>query len=296
MPMLNSSVAERERRVRGILLMIMAFAFFASLDASAKYLAQAHPTVQIVWVRYAGHFLVALLWFSARHGSKVWRSRSLGLQIVRSLLLFLATLCNFFALRYLQLAETASIFFTVPLIVAALSVPLLGERVGPRRWSAVFVGFAGVLIIVQPGLGVVHWAAGFSLLAAFCTALYLIATRKLAGVDDASTTQFYTAFVGFMMLTPVVPWYWTPPTESTIWVMAGVAVFGAVGHYVLVVAHHLAPAPVLAPFSYTQMVWMTLLGYLIFADIPGPSTVLGSSIVIGSGIYLWCRERTRSAN
>ena len=190
---------------QGIALMVAAFTVFAGLDATAKYLVQFYPTGQVVWARYTGHCVIALLIFWPRHGLAVLRTRHLGTQIFRSLLLFMGTCGNFIALQYLQLAETSAIFFSVPLFVAVFSVPLLGEKIGPRRWTAILVGFLGVMLVVRPGLGLIHWAAGISLLTAISISLYQIITRKLAGVDATVTTQFYTALVGTIAITPLVP-------------------------------------------------------------------------------------------
>jgi len=219
------------------------------------------------------------------------RARNLKLQIIRGLLLAGSTVCNFLALRYLQLAETASIAFSNPLWVCALSVPLLGEKVGPRRWMAVLVGFIGVLIIVRPGMSGFQPAALISVTSALFTALYQLATRKIAAYDSALTTMFYTAAVGTAALLPAMPTVWVMPDLAGWLLMMLVGAFGAVGHQLLIVAHRLAPAAVLAPFSYSQIVMMVLIGYVVFGDLPDLWTVAGGAIVIASGIYLFYRER-----
>jgi len=283
-------------RIRGIALMVIAFAFFAALDTCAKFLSASMATPQIVWARYVGHLVIALLIFAPMGGWNFWRTERLGLQILRSLFLFGATVCNFIALRYLQLAETAAIFFTVPLLVAALSVPLLGEHVGTRRWTAVLVGFAGVLIIVRPGFGLVHWAVLLSLATAVLAALYMITTRKLSHSERDVTTQFYTALVGAVIIMPLVPFDWQMPTGANLGAMIAIGVLGGIGHFILIVAHRLAPAPTLAPFIYVHIIWMVGLGYFVFNDLPDQWTMLGAAVVVGSGLYLLHRERaTRRA-
>ncbi len=290
----GASVGEAASRVRGIALMVAAFSLFALLDASAKFLSGELPTAQIVWARYVGHLAIVLVVYAALGRWQVWRTANLKLQVVRSALLLLGTTLNFMALRHLQLAETASIAFSIPLWVAVLAVPLLGERIGMRRWGAVIAGFLGVLIIVRPGFGLLHWAVFLSLAMALITALYQIATRKLAPVDHPDTTQFYTAMVGACALAPLAPITWTVPASATTLVpLVALGVCGALGHYLLILAHRLAPAPILAPFSYTQIVWMVGLGYLVFGDLPDAWTLAGGAVVVGSGLYLLHRERVR---
>jgi drug/metabolite transporter (DMT)-like permease len=278
--------------VRGIILMIVAFAFFAGLDACAKFLSASMATPQIVWARYAGHLVVALLMFAPMGVWDFWRTDRLGLQLLRSLFLFAATACNFVALRYLQLAETAAIFFTVPLIVAALSVPMLGEHVGPRRWTAITIGFVGVLIVVRPGFGLVHWAVFLSFGAAFFASLYMITTRKLSHSERDVTTQFYTALIGAAIMMPFVPFGWQTPTGINLGIMIVIGILGGIGHFILILAHRFAPAPILAPFVYVQIIWMVGLGFFVFSDLPDRWTILGAAVVVGSGLYLLYRERT----
>ncbi|WP_420347353.1 DMT family transporter [Pelagibius sp.] len=277
--------------LQGIALMIAAFTTFAALDTTAKYLVQFYPPEQVVWARYTGHAVLALLILWPRNGAALLRSQRLGTQVLRSLLLFATTCTNFVALQYLQLAETSAIFFSTPLIVALLSVPLLGERIGPRRWTAILIGFLGVLVVVRPGLGLMHWAAGLSLLTALGAALYQITTRKLAGVDPAATTQFYTALVGTLAITPLVPFTWQAPDLTGVLLMALLGVLGGFGHWLLILAHRMAPAPILAPFNYTQIAPMVLLGFLVFGDLPDIWTVTGAGVVLASGLYLFYRER-----
>lgn len=288
----NLTVQPRENApLQGIALIITAFAIFAGLDSTAKYLVQFYPPQQVVWARYTGHCVFALLIFWPRNGFAILRTRHLGTQILRSMFLFLATCSNFVALQYLQLAETSAIFFSTPLLIAVFSVPLLGERIGPRRWTAILVGFIGILIVVRPGLGLMHWAAFLSLLAATGAALYQIITRKLAGVEAAATTQFYTALIGTLFITPFVPFGWQAP-DLTGWLLMGlVGALGGIGHWMLILAHRLAPAPILAPFTFSQIVPMVLLGFLVFGDLPDAWTLSGAAVVLSSGLYLLYRER-----
>jgi drug/metabolite transporter (DMT)-like permease len=217
------------------------------------------------------------------------------LQAGRSLLLLASTALNFIALQYLQLTETVSIMFATPLLVALLAGPLLGEWAGPRRLAAIGVGFLGVLVVTRPGFGL-HPAAFLSLTGAVCYALYSIATRVLAGSDSSATTMFYSGLAGVLLVAPVVPWVWSVPASGLVWLMMIVlGAMGAFGHWLLILAHARAPAPVLAPFIYTQIIWMIALGFLVFGDLPDGWTLAGSAIVIASGLYLLYRERVRAA-
>lgn len=277
--------------VRGILLIIAAFCTFSLLDTTAKYLVQSYPIGQVVWARYVGHVVLAAALLLPRYGVDLLRSQRPGLQVVRSLLLFGSTCANFAALQFLQLAETSSIMFSTPFMVAVLAVPLLGERIGPRRWAAIGIGFFGVLIVIRPGFGLIHWAAGLSLLCALFGAFYQITTRQLAGVDRAVTTQFYSALVGAVAITPLVPFVWQTPDLKGALLMLCLGAFGGFGHWLLILAHRLAPAPILAPFSYVQLLPMILLGYLVFGDFPDAWTLAGAGVVLTSGLYLLYRER-----
>lgn len=277
--------------LRGILLMVCAVSTFSLLDTTAKYLVQTYPVGQVVWARYLGHVVLAATLLLPLHGRGLLVTQRPGLQVLRSLFLFGSTCANFAALQFLQLAETSSILFSTPFMVVMLAVPLLGEHIGPRRWAAIGVGFLGVLIVIRPGLGLVHWAASLSLLCALFGACYQITTRKLAGVDRAVTTQFYSALVGALVITPLAPFVWrTPDLEGAI-LMVCLGAFGGFGHWLLILAHRLAPAPILAPFSYVQLLPMILLGYLVFGDFPDHWTLIGAGIVLASGLYLLYRER-----
>lgn len=279
-------------RLNGILLMSVAFVLFTLLDTSAKYLGQSLPPAQIAWARFFGHLLLACIWFLPQYGLGLLRTRRPGLQLLRSGFLLGATFFNFIALQHLQLTTTAAILFASPLLIAGLSVPLLGEQVGRRRWTAILVGFVGVLIIIRPGFGLVHWAILLSLCSCLSGALYNIATRKLAGSDQAATIHFFTPVVGVALLSPAMPFVWQTPGHWLDWLLlVATGLFGGFGHYLVILAHRLAPAPILAPFIYPQILYMTLAGYLVFGHIPDPWVAAGASVVIASGLYLWYRER-----
>jgi drug/metabolite transporter (DMT)-like permease len=287
--------SERRQRLTGIALMCGAVACFACLDSSAKFLGRDMSVVQVVWARYAGAFVLAFILSNPLSHPGLVRTKRPALQIGRSLALLLSSFLNFLALRYLQLDQALAITFSTPFLVAVLAGPILDEWVGVRRWAAIGVGFLGVLVVARPGFGSVHPAALFSLAAAFTLAFYNVTTRLLARTDSSETTLFYSNFVGFVATTPMLPWVWTPPKDALdISLMAAVGAFGAIGHYLLIVAHRFTPASVLSPFMYTQLLWAGTLGYLVFDDVPNHWTLAGAGIVVGSGLYLLHRERIRS--
>ena len=290
----------RTPRLTGILLMCGAVACFALLDTTAKYLNLYMATLQVVWARYTGAFLFPFIVSNPWTRPGLMRTGQPALQIVRSFLLLGSTLGNFLALRYLQLDEAIALVFSTPFFVAALSGPLLGEWVRWRRWTAIGVGFLGVLVVTRPGPDTFQPAALLSLAAALCYALYSIITRRLARTDSNETTLFYSNLVGVLALIPVVPFVWTTPTDPlVIALMVASGAMGSAGHYLLIAAHRLAPASVLSPFIYTGIVQVIALGYLVFGDVPNRWTLVGCAIVISSGLYLIHRERmaraTRSA-
>lgn len=286
---------ERRRRLVGIALMCGAVLSFSCLDATAKWLNQSLDPILTVWVRYVGSVAFVALFVNAWTTPGVARTRRPWLQAGRSVLLLASTALNFVALQYLQLTETISILFATPFLVALLAVFFLGERVGPRRLAAIAVGFLGVLVITRPGLGGVHPAAFLTVAGTVCYALYSVATRILAASDSSATTMFYSGLAGVVLVTPVVPLVWSVPDSGLVWtMMILVGAYGALGHWLLILAHARAPAPVLSPFIYTQIVWMIALGYLVFGDVPDGWTLAGSAIVIASGLYLLYRERVRA--
>jgi len=265
---------------------------FAGLDTTAKWLSHSTDPLLGVWARYVSSVVLVSLVVNPWSVPGLARTRRPWLQAGRSVLLLLSTVCNFFALQYLQVAQTTSIMFAAPLLVALAAGPLLGEWAGPRRLAAIGGGFVGVLIITRPGAGM-HPAALLCVFGTTCYAFYAISTRVLAASDSSATTLFYSGLAGVALLTPLVPFIWSTPSLLVLSMMAATGVFGAVGHWLLILAHARAPAPVLAPFLYTQLIWVTILGYLVFGDVPDRWTLIGASVVIASGLYLLYRERGR---
>jgi drug/metabolite transporter (DMT)-like permease len=291
--LLAAPASPQRLRLKGIALMSAALACFACLDTIAKWLGTSMNPMQVVWTRYTAALVFVLIIFNPLRDRSVLITRRPWLQAVRSTLLFGSTALNFFALQYLQLDQTVSIMFSTPFIVAIISGPLLGEWIGPRRWAAVIVGFIGVLVVTQPWSGQMHWAMLLTLSGSCCYATYNILTRMLAGFDSAGTTSIYSVAFGAIVASAIVPWFWTTPESLGVVVgMVAIGALGAFGHWLLIIAHGYAPAGILAPFIYSQIIWMIGLGWAVFAQVPAPNTLVGAGIVIASGLYLLFRERT----
>lgn len=276
----------------GILWMLLAICLFVSMDATAKYLSQAYPVPQVVWARYAFHVLIVCLALNWRI-PRLLASQRVGLQLVRSLLLVATTGCFFLALSLMPLADASAMMLVAPLIVTGLSVPLLGEPVGVRRWCAVVVGFLGALVMLRPGAGVFDWTALLPLFAATLYAFYQIATRLLAHRDPPETTILYTGLVGALAACALVPWFWRPPDGEGWVIMVAVGSLGGASQFALIKAFQAAPAAVVSPFGYSNMIWAILFGLVLFGDFPDWHTLVGAFVLIASGLYVWYRERVR---
>lgn len=287
-------VAPIESRANfAIALVLLSQLALLVLDISAKWLSvEGVPTTEIVFVRYGMHLLLLLVLFLPVTGPNMMVSNNWKLEILRGICLLFTTGLNFLAMRYLPLTVTSAIQFTSPLIICAMSGPLLGEQVGWRRWAAIGVGFIGILVIVRPGSEAFHPAALLSVGCAFFLALFSILTRKLAGVDTAQTQQFYAGAVPVILLAPVALTDWTWPSQPISWV--AFFIMGAVGlggHYLNSVAHRFAAPATLAPFSYLSLLYMAMASWLIFNQPPDQWFILGATIIIASGLYIWLRER-----
>ena len=291
-----SARASRQRsRLIGIGLMCLALLCFSGLDATAKWVNRSVDPLVTVWARYVSAAALTFIFINPWTKPGAVATRRLPLQLARSFMLFLSTICNFVALQYLQLVEALSIVFSTPLIVTLLAGPILGERIGMPRLIAVCVGFIGVLVVARPGLGTMHPAALLSLTGAVAYAFYGITTRMLASTDSSATTIIYSSLAGIVLMTPLLPWVWTTPSSPLTWALLTMTgLFGAIGHWLLVLAHARAPAVILSPFIYSQIVWMLALGYIVFGDWPDPWTFAGAGIVIASGLYLLYREQAKS--
>jgi drug/metabolite transporter (DMT)-like permease len=275
--------------------MCIAIVSFSFLDATAKYIVTfaALPVLQVAWFRFFSHAVLNAIAFGPRSSLLAFKSNRPWLQLLRGFLLFSTTALNFAALRYLQLDLIATMFFLSPFIVAVLAGPFLGEWIGWRRFMAIMVGFSGVLLIVRPGFGGVHWAIIYSVGATAGYACYNVLTRYLARHDSSLVTQIHTPIAGTILLFPAAAYFWIWPTDMLTWVLLfATGAIGGSGHYLLILAHRNTPAPILAPFTYVGIVSQTALGYLVFSDVPSWWTLGGGAVIISSGLYLLYRERT----
>jgi drug/metabolite transporter (DMT)-like permease len=278
-------------RLTGIGLISLTYLLFTLLDGSAKWLVGAVPLVVVVWLRFVTHVLFAGAVLFPIRGLALLKTRHLRWHLVRALMFVAMTGINFWALQYLQLTVTSSIFFTVPILIALASA-LLGEKLDRGRWSAILVGFVGVLVIVRPGSAEFHPAMLAALVNALLYAAFLLMTRRLAAYDTPETIQYLPALGAAILLTPFALAGWESPQGWLEWSVACLlGVLGGLGHYLLAAAHRYAPASVIAPFLYQQVIYMALFGYVVFGDVPSAWVWLGAAIVIGSGLYLFRRER-----
>lgn len=280
--------------VRALLLMCLGVSMFPFLNTCLKLLTPHYSIIEIVWARFTGHFLTMIAVFLPSQGWRVFRANRPVIQIIRSFLLLGSTVFSVSGIGYVPLATASAIGFASPIIVTALSVPLLGESVGPRRWSAVLVGFIGVLIVVRPGSGQLTSATLLLLGASSCYALYQIATRRSSQHDSAETGIIYAALVGTVATSMVVPFgFEAPRTAFDAVLLASLGVFGGIGHYFVIRAFRLGPAALIAPFGYLELVGTTTLGYLVFNNFPDSWTWIGAGLIVASGIYIAFRERRR---
>jgi len=290
LPVSRPALLETDNIPRGILLMLTTSLFFVLIDVCGKQLLVNLPVTQVVWARFFFHLVVVIALLGRRTPAIIRANRPM-LQTLRSAMLLTTTFLFFVGLRHIDLAMASSIMFLSPILVTALSVPLLGERIGPRRVFGVIAGLAGALIIVRPGMGGVPLAALFFVAAACSNACYQLMTRMLRQSDDAYTTLLYTALVGSVLASVAAPFEWRPPTAFEWAVMVAMGAFGAFGHFTLIRAFQSAPPSALMPFAYAGLIWATLFGFLVFGNLPDRYTILGALIIAGSGLYIFHREQ-----
>ena len=292
-PATRTAPARADRPFRGIALILASTVFLGASDVTAKYLSATLPSIEIAWIR----FLVFALIMSPAMvpGSPLYalRSQRPGLQAMRGVALLGSSLFFISGLRFLPIAEASATGFVAPLFVTALSIVFLGETVGVRRWLATAVGLIGVLIIVRPGTGAFHPAAFFPIVSALAWACTLIMTRMMSGRDHAITTMTYSSIVGVCILSALVPFVWVAPSWHDILFGVFIGLASTAGQWIVVLAFRYADASVLAPFSYTQLLWVSILGFVIFGEVPDVWTVTGAVFIVGSGLYTAHRERVR---
>jgi len=283
--------------LRGILFMCLAATVLPVMNAFVKYLNADYHPFAIIWARTTGHFIFMLLLFAPRAGvTSLFRTQRPGVQLARSLLHLASMLCFFTGIAFVPLAEASAITFLAPFIVTALSGPMLGEKVGIRRWSAVVVGFAGALVVTRPGSGSVPPEAILLFGSASSYALYQILTKRVSAIDRPETSVVYSGVAGTAIMSLVVPFFWIWPhswIDAALFLSLGL--LGGFGHYFVARAFMWGPASVISPFNYGQIAVATVLGYFMFGHLPDLWTWVGVAIIISSGLYIAYRETRRRA-
>ena len=280
--------------IRGIGLMCLALAVFSCLDTTAKYMATLSglPITQVVWVRFLSQLVVILFVVGVLALPRLLETRKLGFQLARSTLMLLSTVLNFIALQHLRLDQTQTVAFLAPFVVALLGGPFLGEWVGWRRFVAILVGFSGILVVLRPGVATLDPAMLFAFGSMLCYSVFILITRYLATYDAPEVTLFYSLIAGTILMAPFAISDWIWPTSGKIWLLlVSMGFWGGLGHYIFILAHRWAPAPVIAPFMYVQLLSMTGAGYVLFGDVPDVFTLAGALVIIASGLYLLYREQ-----
>ncbi|PAS95255.1 MAG: EamA family transporter [Candidatus Dactylopiibacterium carminicum] len=283
--MASSSLLKRARPLRGVLLFLCALLLFACLDTTTKYLSQRYPVTMIVWMRYVVHALLMAVVLLPSKGMTLMRTHRTGLVWVRALSLAAMSLLMGLGLQRLPVAEATSIGFTAPMLVVLLARPVLGERIGWLRGGAVALGFIGVLLVARPGGSLDLFGVAVVLCAAVCGAAYQLLSRVLSSSERAVTMLFYTALAGCAIFGPLMPWLWggPPPSWLDVLLFASLGFYGGLGHLFFTQAYRYAPASLLAPVSYLQLLWAALTGFIVLGHVPEPMALLGMLVIMVSG-------------
>ena len=285
-----SSESDRAAARTGIAWMLLTTCLFVGQDAIARVLVKDYPAMEVAWARYFVHVLIATVIVAWRNPSLMVSRRPL-LQILRSTLLLGSTLTALAAIKVLPFVDYTAIMWVTPVLVTALSVKMLAEKVGWTGWLSVLVGMIGVLVIVRPGGADFSVAMLFPLVAAFTNALYQIITRILKFTDSPTTTFFYTGFAGAILCAPFLPLEGIMPDARGGALMVLLGAVGGASHYCLIRAFTAAPAAVVAPFGYTSLLWATLFSVVVFAEIPTTTTLIGASLIVAAGLVVFLRPR-----
>ncbi|WP_410708327.1 DMT family transporter [Bradyrhizobium sp. BWA-3-5] len=292
---IRKAPARADRPFKGIALILASTVFLGTSDVTAKYLSATLPSIEITWIRF---LVFALIMTPAMMpGSPLFAMQTgrLGLHLLRGATILGSSLFFISGLRFLPIAEASATGFVAPLFVTALSIIFLNEKVGLRRWIATAVGLIGVLIILRPGTGAFHPAAFFPLVSALAWACTLIITRMMSGTERAITVMAYSSIVGLCILSALVPFVWVTPTWHDIAFGILIGIASTAGQWIVVLAFRYADASVLAPFSYTQLLWVSVLGFFIFGEVPDAYTITGAAFIVASGLYTAHRERVRQS-
>ena len=284
--------AQVQNPMRGIVLVILAWLIIPVMDGGAKYLSNiGYPMLLIVWGRFFFNLLLLVPPALVSRRNLFIPGKNLRVQVIRAVALVGATVFFFSGLKTMPLADALATYFVYPLFVTAFAPLFLGERPGVRRWSAVGVGFIGSLLIIRPGFTEIADGTTYVLVAAVCFAVYNLLTKTLSGQGDAWQTLGFQMLVGTVIMTPVLAFVWMPLDLMAIGILFLMAAASAVGHFLIIHAYEHAPASVLAPFSYFEIISATLIGYILFGDFPSTHTWAGVFVIICSGIYISYRER-----
>jgi drug/metabolite transporter (DMT)-like permease len=289
----RAAPARADRPFRGIALILASTVFLGTSDVTAKYLSATLPSIEVAWIRFLTFAIIMVPAMLPGSPLCALRTRRPGLQLMRGIALLASSLFFISGLRFLPIAEASATSFVSPLFVTALSIVFLGESVGMRRWLATAVGLAGVLIVLRPGSSAFHPAALFPIVSALAWACTLIMTRMMSGSEHASTTMTYSSIAGVCILSALVPLVWVTPSWHDILFGILIGIASTAGQWIVVLAFRYADASVLAPFSYTQLLWVSILGFIIFGEVPDVWTVTGAAFIVASGLYTAHRERIR---
>ena len=279
--------------LRAVLFATAGLAVFAVGDAIAKLLVQELPAMQVNWGRFAFMVPFLALAIHPRRWPALARSAAPGLQVLRAVMPLLSSLFLILGIATVPLADATAILFTSPFFVLVLSILFLGERVGVRRWASVVVGFFGMLVILQPGAGGGVLGGWLVVVSAATFAVFHIVTRIIAGRDTPLQMLVWTAVLAAVAASAVMPFVWIAPSASQWVLLVASGTISTIGHGCYAMAFARAQASAIAPLIYTQLVWATLLGFLVFGDLPGASTVVGAAIIVGAGLFIIWRENVR---
>ncbi|MGY3657626.1 drug/metabolite transporter (DMT)-like permease [Bradyrhizobium sp. USDA 376] len=281
---------------KGIALILLSTVFLGCSDVTAKYLSTSLPSIEITWIRFLTFALIFTPVMLRSSPYYAMRTERLGLHVMRGTVLLGSSLFFITGLGFLPIAEASATGFVAPLFVTALSIVFLGEKVGMRRWFATALGLIGVLIILRPGTSAFHPAAFFPVVSAACWAGTLILTRMMSGREAVVTTMAYSSLTGLAILTAIVPFVWVTPSWTAIALGIFIGVASTAGQWIVVLAYRYGDASVLAPFSYSQLLWVSILGFFIFGEVPSIWTIVGAAFIVASGLYIAHRERVRRAS
>ncbi len=278
---------------RGILLVMTAVVFFSIGDLLAKYLTRFYPIGLIVWARFTFHLLFIVVALGPKQRMDLIRTKHPVIQCLRGLLLLMGSVFFVSALKFMPLAESTAIAYLAPIFVTLMSVIVLKEKIDTGRWIAVCCGFLGVLTIIRPGSNIFTWAVLLPIGNALSFAVYQLLTRRLAGLESPYTSIFYAGLVGSILPLAILPSVWTPLHElSHALAFLSIGILGSAGHLILIKAYEYAPASRLAPFSYSQPIWVAAIGFFVFGDFPDQWSLAGIAILLGSGIYIARSQRS----